>query len=365
MLKHLVLVFLVMTALKVAAQDRDVLYGQHLLDSIRHLPALDTSNYSIDGVNVINDSFSIMYATVYYDCNGDECFEARKGVITATNDTLPLVFDEIIPLASGELVLIGLQKTIQIKAPLNITQVYDQFGPMTEGLAVFTKKTLYGLIDDSGKVLLPPVNTYIENNEENNAVLIRKDNTWKALEKNVLLNKEIEDEFGGELINSLLKVQDPETYLWAFLSRDAEQLTPYKYEDIMFTAYGDATASIDGYWGMINDEGEEVTEMKYDDIRSGHGVTYVGVQGVLSEKYGLVSSKGELTQVKYSQISTRPLYSGVSNDYYWVAKEANGKWGLLKIGGQSMTDFIYNEIDIKDGNRPKGLTDNAWVELIK
>lgn len=365
MLKYFSIVFLYFFTLNVSAQDSDLLYGKYLLDSLQKLPAIDTADFSIDGSIKVGKDFTILQGTVYYDCNGDECFEARKGLVTSTNDTLPPVFDDIVSLKNDELVLIGLQKVLHIGDELNVIKVYDHFGPMIEQLTVFIENGWYGLLNEAGEVLLPPNYNYIENNEDNDAILAQEDSEWKALDKNALLKRDKEDDFDDwELKNTLLKVQHPESYLWAFFSREGEQLTPYKYDDVSFTSHGDATASIDGYWGMINDEGEEATEIKYDEIRNGMGVTYIGVQGQLTEKYGLVSAQRELTPVKYSKITTYPLYSDTSKEYYWVAKEVDGHWGLLKLRGQPLTEFIYEEIDFEDQDSPRGLLNGQW-QVIK
>ncbi len=366
MSRYVLIAFLFLISSKLRAQDHSLSYGKYLLDSIKQLPAIDTSGYSIDEISKVSENFKIVHATVYYDCNGDECFESRKGLITSKQDTLPPIFEDIIPLKNGELVLIGLQKLIQINSGLNVTKIYDHLGSFVKELAVFTKNDLYGLMNVSGEILLPLEYTYIENNEDNHVILAQKDGEWEAFDRNVLLKKEKEDEFSDwELVNTLLKVQHPKTYLWSVFSREAKQLTPFKYEDIKFTNYGDATASIDGYWGMINEKGKEVTEIKYDEIRRGYGVTYIGVQGLLSEKYGLVSIEGELTPIKYSQITTSALQSDVLNGYYWVAKEVKGNWGLLKLRGEPLTAFIYDEINFDDQDRPKGLMGDKWIELIK
>ncbi|MEQ9297889.1 MAG: WG repeat-containing protein [Cyclobacteriaceae bacterium] len=350
---------------RLIAQDNQLIETQHLIDSLLQVAVVDSYIETIDETVELNEYFRTLTTQVYVDCNGDTCFEECLGLITVSNDTIPPVFYNIIPLINDEVVLIGLRKVIQLKSPHEVTDVYDHFGPIIDELAVITKNGRYGLMNTFGELLLPYSNDYIENNEDNHLILVQKDGMWTTHDKDSLHNVEMDDEFSGELINTLLKVQDPATYLWAIFSRNAVQLTPYKYEEVMFTAYGDATASIDGYWGMINEEGDEVTDIKYDEIRRGQGVTYIGVEGSLSEKYGLVSTEGELTATSYSQISTRPIFSDVTKSRYWVAKEVTGGWGLLALRGQPLSKFIYDEIDLKDENRPKGLTEGVWVELIK
>jgi len=212
---------------------------QEQLDSIIQLDPFPANpdGYGIDTLIPLNNGMKVMVVSSYYECNGDMCNRTDKGLITAKGDTLKAVFYDIIQLTSGEVILVGLEKDIQINVNLKVTKVYDHFGKFVRGLAVFVENGQYGLCSESGEVILTPTYDYLESLDDLDRIAANKDGSWTILDKKDLLHDDESDSEKPwdymERAVELLKVENPQSRLWALINEKGKQITPYKYEEII------------------------------------------------------------------------------------------------------------------------------------
>lgn len=340
---------------------------QALLDSVRHLSrsAVGEFSYEIDTIVFLEKDFQVMEVSLLYDCYGDLCTMTAKGLITPMADTLNPVFYDILQLATGDLILKGLRKDLQINRDMEVVKSYDRFGRLVNGLAVFVENGLYGASDEFGNVIVSPTYDYLEEIDSQGRMAARNADTWTIL-LDLLPDEDIEDDWGFDESISLIKVQHPQSRLWALIDEDAKQVTSYNYEEINTFPNGTAAAQLDYSWGLISYEGEELTPFKYDQIGEPSVSSHIISKGAFMTRFGLLSDEGlELTAMKYSMISSFPIFSDRLDDFFWVVKELKGDWGLISEQGKVLTPMIYEEIEIKSYDNPKGLINGSWVELFK
>lgn len=326
-------------------------------------------DYQIRRVSELENNLQLVKATVFTDCQTGDCKKTGRGLITPKGDTLAPLFKEVIQLSTGNVILKGAEKNLQITPNLKVVKVYDEFYDFEGGLAVFVQDGRYGICNSAGIVLLKPTYDYLGAVDDQNRIPARKGDEWIILERNenkITKRKSDQGESGGKKIIKSIKIQDPKTGLWALLNDNVEQITPYKYRAVIPFAGGITIGQIDYNWGLIDTEGKEISTFEFDGIAQSYKGHFKVSKGRKKSKYGLLNNKGEeVIPVMYNRISKDPIFSSRIDNLYWVVKEDNNKWGILAINGKPLTLMRYQKIDVRDYNNPKGLLDGKWVELLK
>jgi len=229
------------------------------------------------------------------------------------------------------------------------------------------KKYKYGLIDVSGKEILPPLFDQIDN--ENSQIQVYVEN--RKAEFN-LKNDEIkqvlyeiknskkkygfQDLFGKVIIKpkyeQILEVWP--TFAIVTLKRKQvlvrfKDKNEFSFDQIDHTLSdyipSKLTVSLNGKKGMIDTTGKVVIPILYDDLFESSFDRYqlYGVVVNLNEKYGLVDRNGkEITPIIYDQISFD--FDGHEISKYALVQK-NGKWGCVdNKTGNALISMKYDKI---------------------
>jgi len=277
-----------------------------------------------------------------------------------------------------------------------IAPKYYFCNPFSEGLAVFytpklqtlqipsiikpmddASSMLCGIVDKTGKEILPPTYNYISSFDsgiaiafnvvdgvKNWSILNRQGQVISNLNRDILLDYFHEgmiismsgsfsnmkfgliDKTGKELLaptydsigmfwNGLAPVSLNKK--WGYIDKTGAVVIPLKYDSTseLFGNYGEV--SLNGKSGAIDRYGREIVPLKYDEvIYAGEDMFKVISNGL----FGVVNNKGvEVIPPKYTAI--RDFTGGAVP----VTKDSNlqyAKWGLVDKTGKEITDFSYD-----------------------
>lgn len=351
------------------SQTLSKVQGKRLLDSL--LQSSGKIAYEISRISPLEYNFQLLRADINIDCDKRNCRKVRKSIITPKGDTLAPIFTDIVQFSTGNIVLINDFKSFQVTPNMKVMKVYDQFNDFENGLAVFVEDGRYGICNGAGSVLLKPSYDYLGAADNLNRIPAKNEGKWTILERK---GNKITPQFSSDTtqINKkgpalkAIKIQNPQTRLWAILDDKAQQVTPYKYQAVIPFSGGTTIGQVNYLWGLIAYDGQELSEFIYEKIYKSYGTNYMVSVGDTSPKFGLISDKGEeLIPISYRQISKEPLHSDRIKGLYWVVEESNNLWGLLNLEGQPLTGMNYEKINVSDYDNPKGLSDGKWIELLK
>lgn len=334
----------------------------------QHKKNVDATDFKVNKIRDLEYNFKLIRATVYTDCESDDCGKKMEGVITPKGDTIPPVFNKVDQFSTGNLILHHASRTLQLSPSNKVVKTYDYFGDFESNIAVFIIDGQYGISNDRGNVILKPSYDYLGGVDNLSRIPARKNDEWIILERrgnNVSPRKNAATTSKSGKLQAI-KIQNPETGLWALMNDAAAPITAFKYEELIPFGNGKTIGQIDYLWGLIDEKGEELTDFVYDQIFQSFGSNYMVAQGVTGTKYGLINNKGEeVIPVTYGRIAKEPLHSKRINGLYWVVEKSSGQWGILDFKGQPLTAMQYQQVDIADYDNPKGFLEGKWVELLK
>ncbi|MFO7723389.1 MAG: WG repeat-containing protein [Bacteroidales bacterium] len=211
------------------------------------------------------------------DRKGNEVIPARYELIVAMDK------NKLYKVKSGDkfgLYLVGKGEVVQPE--------FDQINPMKEGVMVAKKGNHYGLLDQTGKILITPEPDYIWDFDNGTT------GWYKVGEK-----------FG-------------------FVSNQGVFITGADYEMIWSFAKGFARVQKGGKIGFINEAGKEIVPAEYDYFSDFHeGYAVLGKDG----KYGYIDTKGKFI--------TDLIYDGGWTPTEGLAKVKVGdNWGFINTRGK-------------------------------
>src|ERR1051325_2316791 len=196
-------------------------------------------------------------------------------------------------------------------------------------ISVQIKKRI-GIIDTSGKEIIPCIYNYIGDWFNNYLIL--------STDTGALKNFMIRDSTGKTITvgpyNSLGAVYDDYASVslngkHGFISYSGKILTPICMDEV-----GIQTYRIGEKWGLFSEKGKLVTKPIYDKIwyLSGDCIFYT-VKG----KFGLMDSTGRHL--------TKPVYDdGYGYEYgFPVGVKKNGKWAVMDKGLHLLTGYVFDE----------------------
>ena len=128
---------------------------------------------------------------------------------------------------------------------------------------------------------------------------------------------------------------------WGILDSKLKPITPFQYDKIEDFDENDLCKVFVGKsCGLVNKQGEEQVSVKYDEIERFDSNDLYRVR--IGKNWGVVNKHGvEQVTVKYE-------YIGMNKELY-VAR-LNGKYAILDLNNNPITQFKYDEIDRFDSN---------------
>ena len=100
--------------------------GQRYLDSLTQLNHdSNWQNIAVYDTLLLKNGNSIFSAEIIFDCFGDICYDAKKGLITKDKKTVYPDFDNIQPLNDDQMILTGGKYGMIIKHDLTVKEVFS------------------------------------------------------------------------------------------------------------------------------------------------------------------------------------------------------------------------------------------------
>ncbi|MCB0514408.1 MAG: WG repeat-containing protein, partial [Bacteroidetes bacterium] len=326
-------------------------------------------------------------------------FVTDKGI-----EIVPPVKDEQVDFSNG-FVLVGysyIDKTGNVVLDLPIQ--YEAGGDFSKGMAKVGRNGKIGLIDQTGKEIIPP--DYDDVWALNNVIVLQLNEKfgfanrlgkittspkydivdYQSMKGGILVKLDgklgFTDSVGNEIVppkydamdnaftHGIMRVMLNEKL--GFINEAGKEIVPPKYDgmDNAFT-YGTMAVTLNGKFGFINEAGKEIVPPKYDIIDSAfiNGIR----RTVLNQKIGFIDSTGkEVILPKYDELYflkeglaivklnekfgfidktgaeiVPPKYDNVENSFKngIMAVKLNGKLGIIDKTGKEIAPPKYDAID--------------------
>ena len=207
-----------------------------------------------------------------------------------------------------------------------------------EGVLKVKKDNLYGLIDYSGKLILPIEYSNIETlSGVKNSILIKKSDKVGLCDSkgNIIINpdykeiKSIEEDYknGYIIINN--------DNLYGLIDFTKNTILEPKYEEIKPVASSTIfVVKEQEKLKAINKDKETLIENKFDDIKAVNTDSLIFIR---NGKYGIINIlQEEKVQAEYDDLEY------AFGDYY-IAKKAN-KYGIINLSNEILLPFDYSKI---------------------
>lgn len=282
---------------------------------------------------------------------------------------------------------------INDKGDFIIKPMYDfAYDFQDNGLAIVQEKSLFGIIDPSGKYVVKPRYGSIEQFSEGRAVVADND-VFKVIdEKGKELTTKPYSFIGrfkeGRATTSATEQQGKELY--GYLDRGGKEIVPPKYESAGDYNNGKAVVKVkdnqyaliglngqmlknynyafvgdfgdgllafkqsdEGKFGYIDQNGTIVIPPKYTGAQPfSNGKAIVNISETFSNGYGLIDKKGNyVIQPKYNDINMLDdnriaVGRAIDKNKPYIGS----KYAIADTDGKFLTDFIYNQVsNYKDG----------------
>ncbi len=291
--------------------------------------------------------------------------------------------DILIPTLYAKLGFIN-EESLAYYDPQNVAGVYNFVTHEDSGLAYKTLKFdtagtygvvtarsgQYGLINGSGKVLIPASTDYIY--ESGNFYIAEKDDK-KALyskEKNQLTPYKFDRIFSFQNLGSTEAAIISVDNLWGLLKPDGTYLVPPEYDAINEFVNDFAIITKDAQYGFINTQGDLVVAPQFEDVSSFHEGLAIAKRNGL---YGFIQTSGRFVippkfdhvkpfnQAGHAVVTLddrkgiiqkngeyflEPIYKSltfIGDDSIVVQDSVTKKYGVLKPTGEVISNMIYDD----------------------
>lgn len=274
-----------------------------------------------------------------------------------------------------------------------LQQSYDKILNYQQGTAIVLKKESYGLIDERGTEVLPCIYDSISSFLKHFRI-IKKDDRYGVLNIDGEIIKQCiyssfktrENYMKNRLCDFLaLKLNDK----WGFIDSKGNDVTQYKYEDIICFNDSNFTAKYNGHCGVSDYQNNILIPFKYDEIDYKMDEKCPVTKVKLNERYGLYNSKNEevlpceygvfysneygyLTIQKFESenyktkrkalveaetgkiiIPFEYIDMGNYSEGLVACQKPNGQYGFLDLKGNVVVPFIYSDAgDFSEGLAP-------------
>ena len=248
----------------------------------------------------------------------------KHGYINTKFDTvIPFIYDELGVFNKGlaRAELNGKYGYIDRNSAVIISFIYDDANSFIDcGLAKVSKNGKWGFIDTIGNVVVPMSFTDAAYHKKDSLLFLKNNNRWAIFDnKGEQLSAFLYDEIYGTFNNFDYYKED------------------YLFNGLLLTRKGNKYRYLNRDLDIVADFGtysraEPITRYGFAIVKKGN-------------YYGIINMKGDVViPFQYSLIKHPPKkYQGFYDEFY-IKK--NGKYGVLNENGKSITDIIYDDLEI-------------------
>lgn len=221
------------------------------------------------------------------------------------------------------------------------------------------KGDLYGLIDYSGKEILPIEYTSVEAMQGVKNSLIIKKNEMVGLCNNkgdIIINPEYKEikSIGEDYKNGYIVVNNDNQY--GVIDFTKKVILDAKYEEVKPVATSNVyIVKENGKLKAINKDNETLVEGKFEDVKGINNDNLVFIQ---NNKYGVMNTNQE--------IKIKPEYEELQYAFgdFYIAKK-NGKYGIINISNETALEFEYSRISYrKEAGFIEAEKDNLLTQIL-
>jgi hypothetical protein len=223
---------------------------------------------------------------------------------------------------------------------LPIDKTYNQIFDLQDGFSIVTSlrndSILFGFIDKSGKEIVSPIYSFIDNFESGSAVFINNNLAGMLNNKGDVIIEPKYDE---------LYRFDQEHYLFeknglkGLLSIDGKTIIPAIYSAIDLFHEGIAAVNKSGKWGFIDIQGNEIIPCQFSEFRNGFKNGSIAVR--LPNQWNVVHSNDTLNLPNYDEVF--PFYRNTA------AFRKGNLWGFLNLQGEESIEPKFEELVFNKG----------------
>ncbi len=210
-----------------------------------------------------------------------------------------------------------------------------------EGVLKVKKDNLYGLIDYTGKEILPVEYTSIDALQgiKNSLVIKKNDQVGLCDNKgNIIINPEYKEikSIGEDYKNGYIVINNENKY--GIIDFTKKVILEPKYEEIKNVASSSIyIVKENGTLKAINSTEDALIEGKFDDIKQ---INDENLVFVTNNKYGIMSASGKIkVKAEYEDLQ----YAFGDN---YIAKK-NGKYGIINTSNETALPFEYPAISYR------------------
>ena len=223
---------------------------------------------------------------------------------------------------------------------LSINKNYTQIFDIQEGYSIVTAirndTLLYGIIDKTGKEIIAPCYTFIDNFESGSAVFIKNNLAGMLNNKGEVIIEPKYDE---------LYRFDQEHYLFeknglkGLLSIDGKPIVPATYSAIDLFHEGIAAVNKSEKWGFIDIQGNEIIPCQFSEYKNGFNNGSISVR--LPNQWNIIHSNDTLNLPNYDEVL--PFYRNTA------AFRKGNLWGFLNLQGEESIEPKFEELVFNKG----------------
>jgi TonB family protein len=247
---------------------------------------------------------------------------------------------------------------------------YDAFGSFDKGLARVEKGGKVGLIDKTGKEIVPCIYNETSGFSEGFAT-IKKDGKWGFIDTTGKEAVPCSYDNAGGYSEGLACVE--KNGKWGFIDKTGKEVIPCSYEMVNDFSEGLARVQKYGEWGIIDKTGKLIVPCSYDYVDLfREGFARVKKYG----EWGIIDKTGK-TLVPCSYKEAGYFSEGLARVQKKLTDETLGynltaeRWGFIDTTGQEVIPCIYERVnDFSEGlagvekNRRWGFIDKTGKEVI-
>lgn len=267
-------------------------------------------------------------------------------------------FDEIKPARSGYRLVRHITKwgVIDNYGSVVVPPIYDNLKMSESYLIGALKNNKWGFVSTNGEVLIDfKFDAVLESFDYGNWPFVIKDgfkfrinNQGEAVGEKIAGNMKDIDIAAAEeaikkkyiitteFIEGYAKIRN-EKYKCGFIDINYKVIVMPLYEDIFLSNFmgGVAVFFLDGNYGLLDGTGKVVTDVKYDFIDRSYKNNRIPVK--LNNLWGYLDSTGAVViPIKYYEAST--FYEKTASVYF------EGKYGTIDLAGNVVIPFKYNTV---------------------
>ncbi len=265
--------------------------------------------------------------------------QTSVGLVSLQGKRLPADYKEITPFTEGLAFVtkdFNQWEIIDTQFVVNGTVLCQEVFPFEQGKAIVRRDAFLGVIDPTGKEIIP------------------------------IQNFDVRRMAGGF---SVIKLNDlGERYTFFYSSEGNESAVPYaeielfseKLNRVKKSEEIPGEAESDPQWrtsyGLINQQGVEVIQLKYDRLLRTSNENQLFILGERGDKKDLFDESGKLLVGDLDYVGI--FYQGMAKC------QKNGKWGLINQHGKVIIPFDYENIAYFSSDLPIRVKSNGQYQLL-